>query len=806
MTKLDVRLAALSKLVDIKSPEVEHRLSEEFSRIKGLFQQSTEYDELSDALKTLAVLVPRFHMATLPLLVDFIHSLPHKILTESGTPIASTRHRYRSTGSLIRDAIDVAYNIRFVHTEKVVDFLLEMSRTTDKEVKAKAERAIETLATFDLDIFYGKPPLGVGAQPQIHMVAHFAGLQNESLLANSNIILRALRIVLSPSMEGTSWSYSSVTIRRRSIANDGGVASLRSEAIALTKRIYWLDTSVEHRRHVLQTLASATRRDSPITDENTSAMFERDAIVVLEFMHDLVATEALPLIQKIEHQSYWAYVHGTTQAIKDKALKVRDALDVHAEYQIYKQLIGFEGIFGKWEDLSRSEKAWDYSDKKRREAARQYLEEINEQSYDKWRDRIIAFSHTRSDDLATFPIYYDFLESIGTEKPRLAVELLTDYEELMTPFLIALMRGLWASTNPLDIGVIVKRWIKDGKHLSAIAKSLYKAEAPRLEVLSEVVERAAEIDDRETLIQTISVAANLFSEGELNAKTIFMHSLREMAKRDDASWANATWITRSFRDLVNAMEPEERSEVLATLNLLPELNYQAEDLLYEIATHDIYAVINYFMVRLEHARALEKRNRQSSGSENERFEAIPYQLSRLNEVLAQAPEALLAALRNDFDMEISAMFSYRGARLIKSVFPEFESPLEMLLLKYVEMGADQDIEFVLGILRAYDGSIEIQTVCKEIIIKVPEHSKFWNEVAAAIESTGVVCGEYGMAEAYELKLLEISRWLKDGDARVRVFAEWLIEGLQSIIDQERQRADQSLALRKYQYGVDKQED
>ncbi|CAN7640384.1 hypothetical protein [Pseudomonas sp. LjRoot263] len=804
MTKLDVRLAALSKLVDIKSPEVEHRLSEEFSRIKGLLQRSTEYDELSDALKTLAVLVPRFHMATLPLLVAFIHSLPNRILTENGTPIASTRNRYRSTGSLIRDAIDVANNIRFVHTEEFVSFLLEMSLTIDKEVKAKAERTIEALATFDLDIFYGKPPLG--AQPQTRMVAHFAGLHNESLLTNSNIILRALRIVLSPSMEGTSWSYSSVTIRRRSIANDGGVAALRSEAIALTKRIYGLDTSVEHRRHVLQTLSSATRRDSPSNDESTSVMFERDAIVVLEFMHDLVATEALPLIQKIEHQSYWAYVHGATQAIKDKALKVRDAVDAHAEYQIYKQLIGFEGIFGKWEDLSRSEKAWDYSDKKRREAARQYLEEINEASYDIWRDRIIAFSHTRSDDLAMFPVYYDFLESIGKEKSRLAVELVTHYEELMTPFLIALVRGLWASANPLDVGTIVKRWINDGKHLSAIAKSLYQADAPRLEVLSEIVDRAAELDDRETLIQTISVAANLFSEGELNAKAIFMRSIREMANRNDTSWANVTWITRSFRDLVNSMEPGERTEVLATLNLLPELNYQAEDLLYEIATHDLNAVINYFMGRLEHARSLEKRNRQYGDNENERFEPIPYQLDRLNELLAHAPEALLTALRSDFDMEVGAMFTYRGARLIKSVFPEFGGSLEKLLLKYVEMGDDQNIEFVLCILRAYDGSMEILTVCKEIIVKVPEHSKFWNEVAAAIESTGVVCGEYGMAEAYELKLLEISRWLEDDDARVQVFAEWLLEGLRSLIDQERQRADQGLALRKYQYGVGKQDD
>jgi hypothetical protein len=88
---------------------------------------------------------------------------------------------------------------------------------------------------------------------------------------------------------------------------------------------------------------------------------------------------------------------------------------------------------------------------------------------------------------------------------------------------------------------------------------------------------------------------------------------------------------------------------------------------------------------------------------------------------------------------------------------------------------------------------------------VPERSKTWNEVAAAFESTGIVRGEYGLVEAYESKVLELSSWVNDDDERVRTFAEWLIGSLQSLIAQERQRTDQNLALRKYQYGVGKDE-
>lgn len=803
MSKFELRLAALSKLVDVKSAAVDEHLSEEFGRIANVLQKSVEYDELSEALKTLVVLVPRFHMATLTMLETFVRSVTNRTLTEGGAPISGGRLRYQSPESLIRETIEVAEKMRYVHTEQVVGFLLEMSRAADKEVKAKAERAFEALATFDLDVFYGDPPRG--AEPQARMVIHLAGLKDEALRVNANVILRVLGRVLSPTIEGTSWSFNSVMIRRGSVASDGGTAAMRADAITLAKRMYWLEASVDHRKQVLQTLDSATRRESPLSDADASAMFDRDAITVLEFMCDLVATEALPLVQSIEHQAYWDYYHGASQAIKDVALEVRDAVDAHAEYQIYKQLIGFEGIFGKWEDLSRSDEAWDYSDTKRREAARQYLDDINDATYEKWRDRILEFSKTRSNDMAMFPVYYDFLESIGRERSRLALELLTVHEAVMAPFLIALLRGLWISANSAEIEAIVKNWVGGGRHLTTIVKSLYRVGASRLDMLAAVVDRAAVLDDREALIQAMGVTASLYAEGAAGAKPIFMQSLRELAKHNDSRWANVIWFSRDFRVLVSAMEPEERAEMLATLAPLPELDYQAEDVLNEIAKHDPQGVLDFLVGRLKHARVLAKQKREADASGRDRFEPIPYQLHKLSESLAREPGTLLAALRGDFDKEVRSMFSYRGARLVKSAFPTFGEPLEGLLLKYVETGSEDDIEFVIGVLRAYEGSVSILDVCKAIIKTVPEHSSIWNEIAAAIETTGFVTGEYGMVQAFERKQHEISNWKNDEDDHVRAFAQWLTEGLQRLIEQERQRADEGLALRKYRYGVGKDE-
>ena len=803
MMDFELRLAALSKLMGNKSEAVEHRLSEEFRRIEDLLRQGMDYDELVAALKTLAVLGPRFHGAVVPLLTDFVHSVRTRALTQGGELIPGSRLRYRSPAHLVREAIDATTPVRYLHTEAFVDFLLELSQDGDDEVRGKAERALEALAEFDLDIFYGAR--GLGAKPQADIVAHLASLDDAQLVANADVMLRILRKVLSPSMKGHSWTYSSVTISSGAIVSSGGVLEMRAAAIALAKRLYPLGDVVAYRKSVLRTLGAATHRERPAVDAATAVMFERDAIEVLHFLRNLVPNEALPLVQSIEHDGYWNYHHAASEPIRAAALEIRAAVAKHAEYQIYKQLIGFEGIFGDWEQLRGSEAAWDYTNAKRQEAARQFVGEINDDSYEEWRNRILKFSETESDDLASFPVYYEFLELLGQKKPHLALQLVTAHEKHMDRFLIPLVSGLWSSDRQADIETIVQCWIAEGVHLTVAAKSLFKDGAKQLEILQAVVKRSAQLGYLNALVSAMGVAASLHAQGCAPAKAVFMLALRELAKHDDASWSSAVWFSRDFRSLVATMDAAERAEVLGSMATLPKLNYQAEEVLSAVGEQDIQALLDYLAGRLKEERLRDARERAADDSpfNDDAFEAIPHHLHKLNHLLAKVPEAVLSILRRDFEEEERSMFQYRsGARLMQAVFPGFNEPLQTLLRKLVQDGLQHDIDFVLAVIRAYGGA-PILEVCKAIIKVVPEMSPAWNELAAAMESTGVVTGEYGFVHAFERKRDEIVPWKNDDNARVRAFADWLTDILERQIVQEQKRADESLALRKYKYGVGK---
>ncbi|MDH4450289.1 MAG: hypothetical protein QE265_06805 [Rhodoferax sp.] len=798
---LDLRLAALTNLVNDPSPEVEAKLLSELDRVKGVLNSSTEYDDLNAALQVLAILTTRFSFRVLPMLTAFVRSAPQRELTWGGEPIVESHRKYRSAAQLIREAVDVPQTIRYVHVGALMDFLLEIWRSEDKDTSNKAGRALDSLATFKLNLFYGDPP--VGARPQKEVVDYFSQMGDAQLLAHTSIALIMLQRVLSPTMEGHTWTYNAVNISRGGVPADGGVVEMRGSAIELLKRMFLLSPAVAHRELVLQAMGAATRRERPSNDARTSAMFESNAIEVLNFLRDQVPMQEMQVVQAIEHDGYWNYYHAASPLISAASLEVRDAVGKLSEYQIYKDLIGFKGIHGVWEELKGSQTAWEDRDKQRREASARYLDSIDAQTYDMWRTRILEFSKSRSDDLAMFPIFYDFLGSLAQRMPTMALELLRDHEDRVQPFVIALLNGLWASDRAEDALALVRAWMADRTKLASIAKSLNVDEKPRFELMGEILDEADREDDAEgavAVIQSMGVAAHQFGLGHTEAKAIFLKGMRMAAKRHDARWVNVIWFSKDIRKFVESLNAAERAEVLASMAWVKKIGYEAEEVLAAIAKVDSEAILGYLMDRVRFDRNNEGRS-EVFDDEDTSFEAIPYNLHTLDKVLSALPGELLRAVRAEFTPDEAGMFPYySGARLIKAAFPEFNEAVQAELLAFIKTGNQTDIEFVIGVLRTFAGDVPILDISKEIIKLVPERSTAWGDVAAAIESTGVVSGEYGMLEAYQTKREQIAPWKDDESLRVRAFAAWLTDSLDQMIISERQRADAGIALRKHRYG------
>lgn len=148
------------------------------------------------------------------------------------------------------------------------------------------------------------------------------------------------------------------------------------------------------------------------------------------------------------------------------------------------------------------------------------------------------------------------------------------------------------------------------------------------------------------------------------------------------------------------------------------------------------------------------------------------------------------------------MFIYRGAKLLKNIFPQFHADLEKALVRIAHGNTRDDWLFVMAILRNYEGQPFIHGVCKELVKILPEDDELLGEVRIILQSTGVVHGTHGFAEALARKIREIEYWLSDTNLKIKSFAEKYIQGLQLQIEAENKRADEDIILRKHQYGSD----
>ena len=181
------------------------------------------------------------------------------------------------------------------------------------------------------------------------------------------------------------------------------------------------------------------------------------------------------------------------------------------------------------------------------------------------------------------------------------------------------------------------------------------------------------------------------------------------------------------------------------------------------------------------------------------YEELPFQFHKLQDPLSNDPKMVVQMVLDCYRKD-SSLFEFRGAKLLQVIFPQFSEAFQSALVQLIREGGDAELDFVAGVLRAYSGETFIHPVARELIKHLPPGSQLVTEVEIALQSTGVVTGEYGMAEAYERKRLEVLEWLQDPDDRIRTFAVKYISELEAMRDSERARAEESIALRKFKYG------
>jgi hypothetical protein len=795
---INARLKALARLAESRTPDAEQALAEEFEAARVALQKEHDYERLYETLAVLETIGFRFSGATLALLWEFSETIDQRQLTHfSDDPVHSALNKYQDAPSLLARVIQVSVKLRYLETVPVLRLLLKLARHPSKQIQKRSHESLEKVANYDIAAFYGDSQHpGVGAAPQQLILRDLEHLADPDLNALASVIRRVLRALLSPAMEVGVWTYNTLTISQTGTPATEAVSEVRRGSIELLKRLFRAVRESEERLSTLAALADATRLDARTPRvEASMAMFTRDTLTVIAFFRELIDYADLQSVQKIEHYSYWIYAHANNAEIATAARTIETRLAAYEDYQIFRVLIGFEGIFGSWGSWRERGDRFQDTERLRREEAQRYANEINEHNFVEWRARIIRYAQTQSNDLAMFPVFYEFLGAFARAAPKLAYTLLSQDTQLLSPFLIPLLSGLWDGPERSTVRALIESWLAHGaggepRYLFASTRMFLSTQASDVDLLLKLSAKAMSLGDLATVREVINVVIAKDPTASLS-ETLLLPALHFLTEHGDASWVFNAWYRPEARSLITSIGATARRALLENLRVLPKIDYHAEEILAVIAAQWPYEVIDLMIERLNHE--IEAKNA------DDEYEAVPFEFYKLHEPLSVIAGEAVRKVRAQFDTDRD-LFQYRGGRLLSNIFPQSSAEFESRLLDLIRSGQEADLEFALGVMKNYHGEAFVRRLCKEVVRAIDADNPLLSSVTIALLTTGVVSGEFGLAEAYARKRDELREWLDDPDDKVRLFAERYVADLEKMIEGERQRAQEELALRKHRFG------
>jgi len=686
--------------------------------------------------------------------------------------------------------------LRYVDMDHVFRALCQLFAGADAEEEREHwVRVAKSLASHTLQVWEAAGPI-----VQQGLMDHIKKLTKEECEQLRPLIIPVLEEILSPEISGTTGGFDTITIHTGAVVASDALARLRGDAVEALCDYFDASADQADQRTVFNAMHQAMalpRRAAP--DDALCSIVLSNAARVGNFLASRTNHIPFELLQTIESRLLWDYRHNRQagaeegqicaqgrQEFIDAIVNFRDHANANDTFTTYKLLVGFESVFAPaWDD---DEFDYESVDAYRSDQIDQLITSITTENAEEWLDILERCARTKSNDLATFPSFTEFLEKLARRHPAVVLGYLPKLSNRLVGFLPSMLRGL-SQTESWDAArSLLDTWRQSDRFLGQLIWSYQSVESVDFNFFSDCVERAIEAkDDDAALNAVVAIGRMTNSTNVVLRKPVFLSVIRYLSSKDMWQWGRVWW-QKDSDVLFDELSGGEVGEVLSSLVSMPVIAHEAERLLGKIARHHPQAVLDFFRDRL-------KASREDKG---ERYDAIPYNFHALTTHLGPHADIVVASVEAWFS-ERPELFSYYGGRLVAQLYPDFSQLLEAELRSIIATADPERIDFVLAILNAYDGQPFIHDLCKEIAAILPPDDERLDSLDNAIESMGVTGGEFGRVEALRERRDTIAEWRDDDREPVRLYAERFVRGLNRAIAAEQRRSEESYALRRLEY-------
>jgi hypothetical protein len=565
------------------------------------------------------------------------------------------------------------------------------------------------------------------------------------------IVLTVWRELLGSDMESTSFSADKLTLYSRALPVNEGIKAIRNRAIDGLITLFDGSSTEGEKREVVSALHEATRLPGRANYSNELLQLTlEDTKRMTELLTQRAAGQPYELLEHVEHGMLFDYrsarqiaadeydKSGCQQIAKnvmEAIITFRDLINADQQYIRYKMLVGFEPVFSfHWES-----EAFDYTavTNYRKEQVALYIDEVSDETADDWYRLIQRCAATKSNDMATFPVFGEFLRQLSKAKPNFAFAFARRDDADILTFLPVILTGLFESEARDTYAELLEDYLDRNAHLTAIARHCHLVKKDAAGTVKKVLDRAIAVDEVIAVSECLFFAIeNHDPQGLPLVDNVFVPAIKYLISKRDGRWVRGAGYLPEREKFFHELPAEYADLVLENLLALNKIDHDAECILAPIAMNRPASVWTFFERRVR-----DKRERE------DRYQAIPYQLHYLAQPLARDVDLATATLRNWYRPG-DYMFRFTGGLLLQAVFPTFTDELASSLNQIVARGSDEDYDFVIHLLENYHGETSTHEIVKELIDRLPENDPKLNRLDICLSSTDGVWGEFGMVEAY----------------------------------------------------------
>jgi hypothetical protein len=711
-------------------------------------------------------------------------------------------------------SLELLKNIRYYELKETVKIAFDFASHEDSGIRSTALKLVEEISEYN----YQAMP-HVGLTPQKSVFEYITkNLLNGDFEKNFNSIKVAIENMLGTSADATIMTApDAITFQKRDLNGNDDLLSLRKNIIDLIFSIYRKNEKSAIRSAVVQLLAHACQfpMNSPRSSPICLAIMANREYVISELDKVMFTPQgklkaSLSFCLEIEHLLYWHFIFHKQQDDIARPLYEKITKDVlYGKFSRFVHDDSLKYAIGSGEQ-----------EKQNRIDVTEYVTTVSDITLSKVEKELNLFA-TEVDVIGEwkFRNLQALLERLGAEKSELALNLLRDAITANKPlsnqmFLAFLLRGIRISGKyeiwDKAVSLIIK--IKNPNFIGSIPASLHVYAV----VFSEPVLRKEDL----VILTNLANRSGSFEflktgKQPLNINYATMNALRAVyslnpKKIEDLIVAEIKSGSNFLENYLNTLSiyagrengidfdgwSDKNKKFLAGKIIeVPVIDWHIDSLINNLYSDPI-DIVKIFITRIKKGAKLRKSISDYFDRSN-RYDAVPFHMNdhlveyvvTHKDYIKIVPEIIKASKSKE-----GSTRKFDLAKLNQHFRVSAYSILEALTAG--QKVTDKILKEAISMIYDFEG-IGVGLAVK--LAGYTSNEKILKEIGGMLHNTGVVSGQYGIADFYRSQWAELEKYRDDANANIRKFVELSVPPLKYLDERARTEADQDKEKRRIDF-------